>query len=501
MDPGDTHLFVKRSANALTIAEHTVAGEFIKVSSLKESPRGDHIVVDAVNSSIVNTYLDPSWTVQYKNIARCNITRNFKEPGIIKKMYRRLFKKPEAKPHAEVKMVSDTDDAEFLALSYASVVGDEIPAYGLVSFRKLNDRVREFMQHLLDAHQVGVTHNDMHLCNVMLDKGGDVLRLIDYGRMCFSGLENPYANNPHIERIVKVAGKSASTRVKKHGKWSPFLTDQTCSWSAYYWMTDIVTLSNQLYFTIKSSDNYSTTPAFQRLCVMPFIKQMINAKGEEYDVADYSDADDLLELVQKVRPAMYTLLPGMVIYAIILKHIRDDGDEIDNRDFNYVYGNYVVRNFGGSVLLDLFNEEYGHGFGDYDDVMEYAFNKAGLYIDGQYGSKQTGGFGGISNPEYALTDSEQRELDEMESMEMKVPFPRDLAEAASWNDRLAGTRFGSVIDGERVQGVADETADRVPPAINFVDRPLVAPVSGGGRKQSGWVAPLLVTITIAMAFL
>ena len=490
MNAGDVHLFVKRSANALTIAEETAHNEFIKVASLKRPARGDHIVVDAVNSSIVNKAIDPdhSWTIKYNDIARCRITRDIKEPGAIKKFFRKLFRTPERREHAVVEILEDGADADYLALSYDAVAGEDVPVDGFMSFRKLDGRVKEFIQKLLNVHGAGFTHNDMHLGNVMMDRTTGALKMIDYGRLCFSGLEDAVSDNAQFDRIAAVAGRSASTVVKKHGKWSPFRSDATATWSDYYWMTDLVMLSMQLYVAITTSGTYQESELFQRQCVVPFLQKAANEKGEEYDVADYDNPADLLAKVKRVKAPMFTLLPGLILYAIILKHIRDDGDEIDNRDFNYVYENYVVLQFGGDVLLSLFNGEYVHKFSDYDDVLEYAFGKAGLFVEGQYGAAQRGGAAG----------SELAELESLDSVTMEVPFQRDLVDAASWNDRMVGTRFVSAPDSLVANVEPQGMTARPPPALNFVDRPLVAPVSGGGR--STWIPAALAAVTVAMAF-
>lgn len=517
MDPGAEYLFVKRSANALTIAEETPDNEFIKVASLRRPERGDHIVVDAVNSAIVNSALDPdnTWTIKYKNIARCVITKDFKEPSVFSKLYRKVFRGNKAPkvPHAKVQIVGDREPAELLALSYDAVSGEDVPVEGLMSFRRLDGHVKVFMQHLLDAHHAGFTHNDMHLGNVMLDKHSDSLKMIDYGRLCFSGLDNPVDGVAQYDRIVDVAGASSSTRVKKHGKWSPWRSDTDSQWSDYYWMTDLVTLSMQLYVAIVWSDTYKESALFQRQCVVPFLGKELNNKKEEYDVATYEDPEHLLELVQKVKPSLYTLLPGLVVYAIILKHIRDDGDELDNRDFNYVFENYVVLHFGGDVLLGLFNGEHGPHFAEYEDVLEYAFGRAGLWIEGQYGGggPQAGGSGLKRRLEHRATLAADREftaeeLEELEALEdvgMQSPFPCDLVQAANWRYDLSRPMpFASVPDEDPV-GTAEGITNRVPAAINmnYVDRPLVAPVSGGGRQATAWLPAVLAAVTVAMAFL
>lgn len=206
-------LFIRRSLNALTVVQPvTVGGKelFVKVATL--GGRTDDTVRDAINSLIMSTLVDRarSWTANFIGVRPCyqveDVRRFVDEDSDEDSDEEYSGSDDEDIPVGRAELVDgkmvygvkqggaydDDEEATFgfkhgqkythFALFYENAPGDTVAN---IRGKVTSHNVLEFLQRLIIAGTFqGLTHNDLHLNNVIRDPNGG-LRAIDYGRVVF----------------------------------------------------------------------------------------------------------------------------------------------------------------------------------------------------------------------------------------------------------------------------------------------------------------------------
>ncbi len=403
----------KRSANALTCVApvRTRGGEdvFVKVSALATSANYDSILVDAINSEIVRRN-DPQsiWSVGLRGIDRC-----------------------------DVRGVSDTvavvaPGGRYCALSFAVVAGAPVAelAPGIQVRFIMKGALKLLWYMIRCSAATGMTHNDMHVGNVMMNAFGE-MRVIDYGRMQF-GRGTLGAHEPVIDAVMGIA----IDRGARMQTWAdPFINfrasdfrplDGVSPYDHLYWTADLITFSLQLYTRLRRA-----VPHF------PAVGFLDNTLA----VARFWDEDDLSVRLAQLGDALQVLKPGLALYAILLKSATPRGVRM-------AYSNFTLTKEGGAVLHGLFKT--GALKKTYGVVLSSAFRGAGLSIANQIMfPRPAAGGAGPSSPEAAgppdlpetagppdLPDT----VDPLGRARVAGVFPRDQFEAAEQKWRMLSER-------------------------------------------------------------
>lgn len=391
---------VVRSANALTCKDivTTTGGErvFVKVGAIDPADNSDRISVDAACSFLVSKVVDPDaeWTAKLVGISFCRVEG------------------------ATAVILRDRDPrTTHLALSYDVVDGADITGTRSVkTFGQLADRLREFLaRYIATSARIGMTHNDMHPGNVMLEPCG-TMRLIDYSRVSL----NARAYAAHLPGVNSILSIGRDT-IDGHAVYMPFARcDPGARMSDVYWTADLVTLSLKLYSMIRKGmlSGVNATKA-------TFL-QHVSARGT-YD-ADIDGVDDLAEKADRLTPDLAVLLPGLEIFALMMFHAqRHRGFPAPNNNgLRYLAANFTLESTGGRLLLDMLQSinSAPHLVGA-AGVLARAFARAGLPAAslrryGIDGAAATGGAGG-------------GEIADVDITGLRI-FPANMIEAAGWHD-------------------------------------------------------------------
>lgn len=454
---------VERSANAVTSEEPVPVANgtvFVKVAPIVAEKKVDPVAIDAANSLIVNNIPDAaSWTVELRDVRKCDMDDE------------------------NVATITDDEDATHMALAFTVIKGTDVSKTDkLAKFSNVSAKVRTLLKNLISTSiKTGFLHNDLHMGNVMMDANGD-LRVIDYGRLYV----NEATYKPYSSKVQSLLAMGNQNQLK--AKWNPFREDEGAQFSYMYWTADLITLSMQLYTGIRKG----RLGMFQKTKATFFKRDKKN--DHNVFVPTFNDAADLKAQVAAMNPALSLLMPGLMLYSIMLKEISAVfGDNESNKNFEYAYPNFVLTPNGGEVLIALFED--ATIMQKYGDALTYAFDKAGLSdtVEPAF-ARLTGQSGGAMDyfRDYEDVDEEldSAGMDEYVLGPNEKFFPSSMEEAAVWSGYM------SVPDDAIYMGTKTS-------ASSFAPIPMqVGITAGGGRKKSNTMASLaLGAIVLVMSML
>lgn len=299
---------------------------FVKVAPIKDDAV-DSIITDALNSSLINLIdKDNEWTIQLQDVKKCDLNADSKT----------FFVK--------------RDDGKALALAYKNVNGGNIE---ITTIGHLKTVVCPFLRRLIDtSKEYGLTHNDLHLGNVMYDKKGSCLRLIDYGRVCIPETPSESTWDKLYNMISGISGPLSNN------KWDPFEVDKARSFKEHYWMSDLMTFSMLMFLRLLKTG-------------------LVNEQSEFVSKQAFKDVDHLKQMASGFPREIAVLLPGLMIYKILQKEAMCYGNA------QIVYGNCVLTRAGGAVLINLVQSDR---FQVYSDMIQEALKTSGIYGEQSGGS-------------------------------------------------------------------------------------------------------------------
>lgn len=324
LEPNTTFNCVRRSANALTCQKLVASSNgdvFVKVAPI-EGPQ-DSIAMDVANSIII-AGLDPSseWSVTILGADKCTLG-----------------------PTADGVAVAKVDPhGDHVACSFSVVTGTTVWESG-VSCGAWALKLHSYIDKYINASMgTGLTHNDMHVANVMYGEDG-VFRAIDYGRAQFRGTVYLEKNelDSKIERMMDKTPHQVITPYDPFVSYR-YLTHLSCnnvevsSCELYYkcmWMADIITFSMQIYDILKTD-----IPA-------NFLGYDQN-RGVYY--ANFRTLEEFLEMLRPgdvVSDNLTVLKLGLVLVALMIFMTGNQGHHTLAR------GNFTLNHYAGEVLLNI----------------------------------------------------------------------------------------------------------------------------------------------------